>query len=100
MAKLPALYSLLFALSLVLINPWGFQRGDIWTQPKLLAMHLITTCNIWVLLDQQRQGYLNIPSTWKVGLGFWTLFLGVGLIATLNSLCPCSSGGAISSLEI
>lgn len=53
MAKLPALYSLLFALSLVLINPWGFQRGDIWTQPKLLAMHLITTCNSWVLLHQQ-----------------------------------------------
>lgn len=91
MAKLPALYSLLFALSLVLINPWGFQRGDIWTQPKLLAMHLITTCNSWVLLHQQRQGSLNIPSTWKVGLGFWALFLGVGLIATLNSPFPLRS---------
>ena len=25
------LYTLLFALSIVLINPWGESRGDIWT---------------------------------------------------------------------
>lgn len=90
MAKLPALYSLLFALSLILINPWGCQRGDIWTQPKLLAMHLITTCNSWVLLHQ-RQGSLTIPPTWKVGLGFWILFLGVGLTATRISPFPMRS---------
>lgn len=91
MPKLPALYSLLFALSLILINPWGFQRGDIWTEPKLLAMHLITTCNSWVMLHHRRQGSFTIPATWKVGLGFWILFLGVGLIATLNSPFPLRS---------
>ena len=91
MSKLPALYSLLFALSLVLINPWGIQRGDIWTQPKLLAMQLITTCNSWVLLHHQRQGRLTIPLTWKVGSGFWLLFLGVGLTATLLSPFPLRS---------
>ena len=92
MAKLPALYSLLFALSLILINPWGFQRGDIWTQPKLLAIYLITACNSWVIVHfTRRQGSLTIPLTWKVGLGFWTLFLGVGLTATLNSPFPLRS---------
>ena len=91
MAKLPALYSLLFAFSLISINPWGVQRADIWTQPKLLAIHLIFTCNSWVLLHQQQQGRLTIPLTWKVGLGFWALFLGVGLTATLNSPFPLRS---------
>lgn len=92
MAYLRTLYSLLFALSLILINPWGFQRAEIWTQPKLLAIHLITICNCWVILHfTRRGGSLTIPLTWKVGLGFWTLFLGVGLTATLNSPFPWRS---------
>ncbi len=91
MRKLPTLYTLLFALSLILINPWGFQRGEIWTQPKVLGMQLITTCNSWVMLHQQRQGSLTIPLIWKLGLGLWTLFLGVGLTATLLSPFPLRS---------
>ena len=92
MARIPVLYSLLFALSLSLINPWGFQRADIWTQPKLLVIPLITTCNIWVILHLTRQqDSLNIPPTWKVSLGLWALFLGVGLTTTLLSPFPLRS---------
>ncbi len=88
MANLRTLYSLLFALSLVLINPWGFERGDIWTQPKLVAICLITLCNSGVILKRHR---LALSLNWKVGLGLWTLFLGVGLTATLLSPFPLRS---------
>lgn len=91
MAKIPVLYSLLFALSVSLINPWGFQRADIWTQPKLLVIHALVTCNIWVILHLTRQQSLNIPPTWKVSLGLWILFLGVGLTTTLLSPFPLRS---------
>jgi len=91
MVTLSTLYSLLFAFSLVLINPEGFQRGDIWTQPKLLALNLITTCNSWVVLHQWWQGTLAIPFAWKLGLGLWVLFLTLGLQSTLLSPFPLHS---------
>ena len=77
MAKLPAFYSLLFALSLVLINPWGFQRAEIWTQPKLLAMHAITICNSWVILHFQTSARsLNHTSHLESRFGLLVTFPG------------------------
>ncbi|MDY7014407.1 MAG: O-antigen polymerase, partial [Cyanobacteriota bacterium] len=88
------LYSLLYALSIVLINPWGNSRGAIWTQPKVFVVCLIVLLNFIVLLeaqiDRDREN-LPIPKSWYLCLLLWGLFLGIGLLSTLRSPAPMLS---------
>ncbi|GAA6614799.1 hypothetical protein NUACC26_005850 [Scytonema sp. NUACC26] len=83
------LYTLLFSLSIIFINPWGVKRGEIWTQPKVLIILLACIFNLLILWSERFQ--LKIPQTWKISKLLWEIFLGVGLISTLTSPFPLRS---------
>jgi hypothetical protein len=83
------LYTILYALSIILINPWGTTRGLIWTSPKVLIVWLIISLNIAVLLSHKKS--LAIPQNWKNSFILWTIFLSIGAISTLHSPFPLTS---------
>ncbi len=83
------LYTLLFCLSITLINPWGLSRGEIWTQPKVLVLLLICLVNLLILWSERIA--LNTPQSWKISKLLWELFLGIGLLSTLQSPFPLRS---------
>ncbi|MEG3972021.1 hypothetical protein QUA00_31035 [Microcoleus sp. T2B6] len=83
------LYTILFALSIILINPWGSSRGLIWTSPKVLIIWLIVGVNLALLWEQRKA--LTIPRQWKISLILWTIFLSIGAISTLQSPFPLTS---------
>ncbi|VXD22750.1 conserved membrane hypothetical protein [Planktothrix serta PCC 8927] len=83
------LYTLLLALSLILINPWGDNRGEIWTYPKVFAVLLITLLNLSILWTERLD--LTIPKNWKISKLLWEIFLGIGLLSTLFSPFPLRS---------
>ncbi|MEG3924558.1 MULTISPECIES: hypothetical protein [unclassified Microcoleus] len=80
------LYTLLYAFSLILINPWGGSRGEIWTQPKVFVVLLIVLSNLSFLWEERK--LLTFSRSWKVCLILWGFFLTVGAISTLNSPFP------------
>lgn len=83
------LYTILFALSIILINPWGSSRGIIWTSPKVFVIWLIVGVNLALLSEQKKA--LTIPRQWKISLILWTIFLLIGAISTLQSPFPLTS---------
>lgn len=83
------LYTILFSLSIILINPWGSSRGLIWTSPKVLIIWLIVGVNLALLWEQRKA--LTIPRQWKISLILWTIFLSIGAISTLQSPFPLTS---------
>ena len=83
------LYTLLYALSIILINPWGSSRGSIWTSPKVLIIWLIVGVNLALLWEQRKA--LTISRQWKISLILWTIFLSIGAISTLQSPFPLTS---------
>jgi len=83
------LYILLFALSIILINPWGSSRGLIWTAPKVFVIWLIVGVNLALLWEQRKA--LTISRQWKISLILWTIFLSIGAISTLQSPFPLTS---------
>jgi hypothetical protein len=78
------LYTLLYALSIILINPWGSSRGFIWTSPKVLIIWLIVGVNLALLWEKRKA--LTISRQWKI-----SLFLSIGAISTLQSPFPLTS---------
>lgn len=83
------IYTILFTLSIVLINPIGSSRGEIWTQPKCLAIALITVLNLNLLW--QNRSSLKIPKSYSTVRHLWELYLLIGLISTLLSPFPLHS---------
>ncbi|WP_345940624.1 O-antigen ligase family protein [Nostoc sp. UIC 10630] len=83
------IYTLLFSLSIILINPIGAMRGEIWTQPKVFAIVLICILNFLMLWEDKEN--LKLPQSWKINKLLWEIFLGIGLIATLTSPFPWRS---------
>ncbi len=83
------LYTLLYALSIILINPTGSSRGSIWTSPKVLVIWLIVGVNLALLWEQRTA--LTISRQWKISLILWTIFLSIGAISTLQSPFPLTS---------
>nr|WP_293095402.1 O-antigen ligase family protein [Okeania sp. SIO2F4] len=82
-------YTLIFCLSIIIIDPWGVSRGEIWTQPKVLAILLITLFNLCILWD--KKSALTIPRSWKISAVLWLLFLCTGIISTFLSPFPIRS---------
>ncbi|XZO04261.1 MAG: O-antigen ligase family protein [Microcoleus sp.] len=83
------LYTLLYALSIILINPWGNSRGIIWTSPKVFVIWLIVGVNLALLWEQRKS--ITISRQWKISLILWTIFLSIGAISTLQSPFPLTS---------
>ena len=83
------LYTWLFALSIILINPWGYNRGEIWTYPKIFALLLITILNISILSIQKFD--ITLSRNWKISKLLWEIFLGIGLLSTMFSPFPLRS---------
>lgn len=88
---IPILYSVFLCLSVILINPLGSIKSEIWTEPKLFAIQLIVILNLWVVLSYIQRNSLVIPTAWKVGFALWLLFLSVGAISTILSPFPLRS---------
>ncbi len=82
-------YTLLFAFSIILIDPLGNSRGSIWTEPKVLAVLLITLLNLSILWEERKS--LTVPRSWKIYSILWGIFLGIGLLSTLLSPFPLRS---------
>jgi len=83
------IYTLLFTLSIVIINPWGSSRGEIWTQPKCAVLALIVICNLYLLW--KNWDTLHIPKSWFTCKLLWEIFLLIGFISTLLSPFPIRS---------
>ena len=77
------LYTLLYTLTIIFINPWGISRGYIWTVPKVFIIWLIIGLNIAIICEKKKD--LTIPKNWFKSLMLWGLFLGIGAISTLQS---------------
>ncbi len=83
------LYTLLYVLSIILINPTGSSRGLIWTSPKVFVIWLIVGVNLALLWEQRKA--ITISRQWKISLILWTIFLSIGAISTLQSPFPLTS---------
>jgi len=92
LSDLGFLYGTLFALSLVIINPWGAPFGGIWTTPKvylLIALALLTWSVLFVqgalYLWRRARGQggaeaLRPPACWGVAVVLWLAFLASGMV--------------------
>lgn len=78
---------ILFTLSIILINPWGLDKGSVWTQPKILVVELICILNLFIISHYQ----LHLSKVWKIVALLWGLFLMIGAIATIISPEPVRS---------
>ncbi len=95
LSDLSFVYGTLFALSLVIINPWGVPFGGIWTTPKvylLIALALLTWSVILVqaaLYLWRKRGQdaepLRPPAFWAVAVCLWLAFLTSGMVTILLS---------------
>lgn len=93
-------YGALFALSLVIINPWGTSRGYVWTYPKTAVVLVITLLHLGYLLfhvlearasssraspksvsASSATGDPDAAEKWWFVAGLWSLFLIIGLAA-------------------
>ncbi|NEP79661.1 MAG: O-antigen ligase family protein [Okeania sp. SIO3B3] len=83
------IYTILFTLSIVIINPWGNSRGEIWTQPKCFALAIIVIFNLYLLWKNWET--LQIPKSWFTAKLLWEIFLFIGLISTILSPFPLRS---------
>ncbi|MEH1903337.1 MAG: hypothetical protein V7L04_18460 [Nostoc sp.] len=83
------IYTVLFSLSIILINPWGVMRREIWTQPKVFTILLICILNGLNLWSEREN--LKPQGSWKISRLLWEIFLGIGLISTLASPFPWRS---------
>ncbi len=92
-SDLSFVYTILFALSVVLINPRGGNYGQIWTEPKFKVVIGLTVLT-WVVLlaaaiARRRGGKARksrpLDTSWRVAAGLWLAFLVSGVITILLS---------------
>lgn len=81
------LVMILFTLSIILINPFGLDKGLIWSQPKILVIELICILNLFIISHYK----LYLTASWKLTALLWGLFLTIAAIATINSPNPVRS---------
>ncbi len=95
LSDLGFVYGVLCTLSLVLINPWGRPRGEIWTDPKVYVVIALALLTWGVLLAQlvrfvvRRLGHgrprLSPPPAWGWAALLWGAYLGFGLLSVYYS---------------
>jgi len=79
------IYSFLFCLLVISINPWGADKGAIWLLPKVAVLFSIILCNIYFLKR------FKVSGTWTAIAFLWAIFLGETAITTLKSPFPLRS---------
>ena len=92
------LYVFLFALCIISINPWGQDRAEIWTEPKLLIIKLIIILNMSVFFGCWRKKTGMISPAWRIESILWILFLSIGATSTILSPSPWRS--VLGQIEI
>ncbi|MEC4986272.1 MAG: O-antigen ligase family protein [Oscillatoria sp. PMC 1068.18] len=81
------LTTLLYCLSLTIVNPWGLSRGAIWTQPKVLVILVIIGLNLSLVWE--KKSTLQLSRHWKILASLWGIFLTITLLfSTLLSPYP------------
>lgn len=96
LSDLGFVYTTLFALSLVLINPWGVPFGGIWTTPKVYVVILLALLTWSVLLVQGARGLWRrsrgqnaelprLPAHWRVAAFLWLAFLVSSMVTVFLS---------------
>lgn len=83
------LTTILFCLSIVLINPFGIDKGMIWSQPKILAVELICILNLFIISQNWRR--LKFSLIWNLVALLWGIFILIGILVTINSFEPMRS---------
>jgi hypothetical protein len=78
-------YTTLFTLLVILINPWGADKGAIWLFPRIAVLLAILFCNVYFLQSFKFSKKLIAIAS------LWGIFLGETAIATLNSPFPLRS---------
>lgn len=73
----------LYLLSIILVNPFGSTRGEIWTQPKIAMLAVVCAYNLQ-LLWESRESVSFGKKWWIVAIAF-LIFLGDCLISSLLS---------------
>ena len=81
------IYTALFTLSIVLINPFGLEGGKVWTYPKVAAVFSIIVMNV-VLIIKHRKSVRLILAKDKIGFLLWIAFVACGVVSTLLSPMP------------
>ena len=79
-------FTLVYALSVAAINPWGVTQGEIWVWPKVLALVVALLLNLKVLARRGRT--VKVEAPWRRIALFWGALLLVGLVSTLLSPAP------------
>ncbi|AFY51359.1 lipid A core-O-antigen ligase-like enyme (plasmid) [Nostoc sp. PCC 7524] len=64
-------------------------RGAIWTQPKILAVELITIINLFII--SQSWELIKLSKVWRIAALLWSAFLLIGIITTIYSPLPVRS---------
>lgn len=82
-------YTLLYALSIIAINPWGGTHGPIWVLPKVLVLTALLVLNGFIIFRHAQ--LVRVDVAWRRTSYLWAALLGVGLLSTVLSPTPCRS---------
>lgn len=82
-------YALLYALSVVVINPWGTTQSAVWTLPKIVVLVVLLLLNIFVIVRHRH--HVQIDAAWRWAAYLWSGLLATGLISTISSPAPLRS---------
>ena len=97
---LSLVYKILFALSVILINPWGEDldfigtgRAEVWTYPKVSVVVLITAINLWIIASPPREKAKStrFSQRRRIASGLWLAYLLAAAVSTLHSPFPAHS---------
>jgi hypothetical protein len=80
------IYLVLYVLLLIIINPFGLQRGEIWTIPKVSVLVFICILNSFII--QEHRSELAISRRWIAAALLWIAFLFIALLSTCSSNFP------------
>ena len=80
------MYTLLYALSVIAINPWGSAQSAVWTLPKIAVLSVLLLLNFFVIVRQRHD--VQISTVWRQTAYLWLGLLVIGLFSTIFSPAP------------
>lgn len=79
-------YTLLYALSVIAINPWGDSQGPIWVLPKVVVLTVLLVLNSFVIFRHARA--IRVDFAWRRVAYLWAALITTGLLSTFLSPAP------------